>query len=217
MKFKMLILPLVLAIALSVSGGMALADKGSGNSGSGSSGSGGDENRVRIEIRADEEDPEENRVRVEVRGDEANLEEAVSLISQLPMSEDLDRLRVEVRDDENRVRIEARQEEEEELPDVEIQDNTFEITGEVTAFTEDTVTIDGQTIVIDPSVADFEQEGTIEVGETIKVEGTIEDGTFMAVEIKADLEGEEMVEAGGFSLVSILNQISSFLGGLMMN
>lgn len=204
----------VLAVALlglATSAGIAFAH--GGNSGSG--GGGGDD-RVRIEVRAGEDEPGENRVRVEVRGD-GSVEDAMSLLNGLNIPAD-GRVRVETREDGNRVRIEVRgaEEVEEDLPKFEIEGNTFEITGEVTAFTGGTVTVAGRTITINPgAVANFEQEGTIEVGEVIKVEGVIEaDGTLLAREIKANGVEVETNVTGG-SLSSLLSQIIAFLQSLM--
>ena len=108
------------------------------------------------------------------------------------------------------------------LPKFEVEGNTFEITGEVTAFTGGTVTVGGQAVTIDPgAVANFEQEGTIDVGEVIKVEGFVEDGgALTAREIKADgVDVEEEVEDGveveGANVTSLLNQIIAFLQSLM--
>ncbi len=182
----------------------------------GSSGSGGDD-RVRIEVRAGEDEPDENRVRVEVRGD-GSVEDAVSLLNGLDIPEDANRVRVETRNDGDRVRIEIRgaEEAEDEFPEFEIEGNTFEVTGIVTAFTGGTVTIDGHVVTINPSaVANFEQEGTIEVGEVIKVEGVVAaDGTLLAREIKAN--GVELeANAAGSSVSSLLSQIIAFLQSLM--
>ena len=137
-----------------------------------------------------------------------------------------DRIRIEARDDGNRVHIEVRggvgAEGVEVLPKFEVEGNTFEITGEVTAFTGGTVTVGGQAVTIDPgAVANFEQEGTIDVGEVIKVEGFVEDGgALTAREIKADgVDVEEEVEDGveveGANVTSLLNQIIAFLQSLM--
>ncbi|QQG42995.1 MAG: hypothetical protein HYW45_02150 [Candidatus Daviesbacteria bacterium] len=213
--FATFLIALLLLIAPTLAD--ARGGNGSGNSSSGHGG-GGDENRVRVEVRTGQIEPEENRVRVEVRGNEANIDEALNLVNQLQIPEDVNRIRVEARNDQDRVRIELRGPEEvEALPNIEIEGNTFEITGEVIAFTGDTVTIDGQTITINPNlVANFEQEGTIEVGEVIKVEGMVEaDGTLLAREIKAN--GVEVEEAaiGGNSLMALLDQIRTFLQNLI--
>lgn len=212
------IFPILLLIFLA-STGVLLAHGGSGG-GSGS-GSGGDD-RVRVEVRTGEDEPEENRVRVEIRGEGASVEEALDLVNQLDIPEDVNRIRVEARDDGDRVRIELRgpEVEEEAIPNIEIEGNTFEITGEVTVFTGGTVTVAGQVITINPgAVANFEQEGTIEVGEVIKVEGIISDGTFLTREIKAngvEVEVEDEVGAAvlGNSLTSLLAQILAFFRSL---
>lgn len=190
---------------------------GSGNSGPGGSGAGGD--RVRIEVRTGEDEPEENRVRVEVRGEGANVEEAINLINQLNIPDDVNRVRIEARDDQDRVRIELREPEVAEVelvPNFEVEGNVFEITGEVTAFTGGTVTIGGRTITINPNlVANFEQEGTIEVGEVIKIEGFVQtDGTLLAREIKANGAELEANVVGGFP-ANLLNQILTFIQNLM--
>lgn len=131
-----------------------------------------------------------------------------------------ERVRIEARGDGSRVRIEVRgidENEVEGLPNFEIEGNTFEITGEVTAFTGGTVTVNGQVITINPgAVANFEQEGTIEIGEVIKVEGFVEDGTLLAREIKAGgvIVAEE-VEVEGVSATTLLARILAFFQGLM--
>lgn len=181
----------------------------------GNSGRGGDD-RVRIEVRADDDEPDENRVRVEVRGDGANITEAINLINSLDMPEDVNRVRVEARDDDDRIRVELRgdDEDEDELPNFEIEGNTFEITGAVTAFTGGTVTIDGRVITINTSAPNFEQEGTIEVGEVIKVEGMVAaNGSLVAREIKAN-GVEEEASLSGSSLSALLSQIMVFLKSL---
>lgn len=157
-----------------------------------------------------------DRVRIEVRSNEAN--------------DDVNRVRIEARSGEDRVRIEARdaEEAEDELAGLEINGNTFEITGAVTAFSGGSVTIDGRTITINPSlVTNFEQEGTIEVGETIKVEGMVAaDGALLAREIKADgIEVEEASVSGQLTrvnlegnlqlLTSLFNQIMALLRSLI--
>lgn len=162
------------------------------------------EDRVRIEVRANEDEPGENRVRFEARDNGS-------------------RVRIEARDAD-----EATEEAREELPGVEITGNTFEITGMVTAFTGGTVTINGRMITINPSsVTNFEQEGTITVGETIKVEGMVAaDGTLLAREIKAD--GTRVEEASASSqmtrvnlegnldrLTALFNQILALLRSMM--
>lgn len=219
MKFKALAIPLLALLLTIISPALVGAHGGGSGSSNSGSGGGGDENRVRVEVRTGEDEPEENRVRVEVRGDDANVDEAINLINQLEIPADVNRVRVETRDDGDRVRIELRGPEVEELealPDIEIEGNNFEITGEVTAFTGGTVTIDGQTITIDPNqVTNFEQEGTIEVGEVIKVEGFVEDGTLLAREVKANgLEVEEPAMNGN-TLRELLNQILTFLQNLV--
>ncbi|MBI2338452.1 hypothetical protein HYU95_04695 [Candidatus Daviesbacteria bacterium] len=151
-----------------------------GGSGHGRSGNSGGDNRVRIEVRDDNELGE-------------------------------DRFRFEARSDDNRVRIEIRGDAEDELPNFEIEGNTFEITGTVTVFTGGTVTINGRTITIDPAGANFEQEGTIEVGEVVKVEGMVSaDGSLVAREIKAN-GIEEEVSLSGSALSALLNQIMVLL------
>lgn len=184
-------------------------------------GSGGDD-RVRIEVRTGEDEPEENRVRVELRGEGASAAEALNLVQGLDLPDEIGRLRIEERD--GRVRVEVRGpeaaevEEVEALPNFEIEGNTFEVTGEVTSFTGGTVTVGGHTISINPgAVANFEQEGTIEVGEVIKVEGFVAaDGSLLAREVKADgLEVEVEDEVTGASLTSLLNQILAFFQSLM--
>lgn len=204
----------VLAVALlglATSAGLTFAHGGSSGSG------GGGDDRVRIEVRAGDDEPDENRVRVEVRGD-GSVEDAMSLLNGLNIPADASRVRVETREDGNRVRIEVRgaEEVEEDIPEFEIEGNTFEVTGEVTAFTGGTVTVAGRTITINPgAVANFEQEGTIEVGEVIKVEGVIEaDGALLAREIKANGVEVEANVTGG-SLSSLLSQIIAFLQSLM--
>lgn len=183
------------------------------------SGRGGDENRVRVEVRANEDEAEENQVRVEIRGEDANLENALNLLNQQNLPDEIGRVRIDQRND--RVRVEVRAPEVEDideaqaLPNIEIKGSTFEITGEVTATGSSTVTIGGKTIIIDPNqVQNFEQEGTIEVGEVIKVEGIVkEDGTLLAREIKAN--GVEVRAQGTVvsdnSLKTILEQILALL------
>lgn len=219
------VLASLLLILLLLVGPTPISARG-GNSGSGSGnsgpGGGGDENQVRVEVRTGEDEPEENRVRVEVRGDGANVEEAINLINQLDIPDDVNRVRIEARDDQDRVRIELRQpeveqvEEVELIPNFEVEGNVFEITGEVTAFTGGTVTIGGRTITINPNlVANFEQEGTIEVGEVIKIEGFVQtDGTLLAREIKANGAELEANVVGGFP-ANLLNQILTFIQNLM--
>lgn len=57
-------------------------------------------------------------------------------------------------------------------------ENEFEITGEITAFSGTSVTVLGQDLIIDPSkVTGYSQKGIIEVGKVAKVEGVIIDGT----------------------------------------
>lgn len=202
----------VVFLGLATSAGLTFAHGGSSGSG------GGGDDRVRIEVRAGDDEPDENRVRVEARGD-ANVGDAVNFLNNLDIPEDANRVRIETRDDGNRVRIEARGTEVEEveaLPEFEIEGNIFEVTGEVTAFTGGTVTVVGRTITINPgAVANFEQEGTIEVGEVIKVEGVIEaDGALLAREIKANGVEVEANVTGG-SLNSLLSQIIAFLQSLM--
>ncbi|MBI2196658.1 hypothetical protein HYU45_03535 [Candidatus Daviesbacteria bacterium] len=201
-------------LVLTTSAGIALA-KG------GSSGSGGDgDDRVRVEVRTGDDEPGENRVRVELRGEGVTIEDAMNLVNSLSLPEDVSRFRIESRDGE-RVRIEVRAGEEEELlPNFEIEGNTFEITGTVSTFTGGSVTIGGQTITINPDlVANFEQEGTIEVGEMIKVEGIVaDDGALLAREIKADgleVEDEGEVSVSGASLSGLLDQIITFFQSLI--
>lgn len=184
-----------------------------GNSGSGGDGSsGGSENRVRIEVRAGEDDPEDNRVRVEVRGDGVNVSDVLGLASSLAASEDGSRIRIEVRGLENEAEDEA------EDMGLEVNGNTFEATGTVTDFTGGTVTVDGTIITIDPTlVSGFEQEGTIMVGETIKVEGMVAaDGSFLAREIEANgVEAEvEDEDVSGISLSAFLDQVRAFFQSL---
>lgn len=155
---KLIMLLAVIMLVLAGATNILAKDGGSGEN----SGSGRDENRVRVEI----------------RGDDIDAGTVLSLVNSLVASEDNSRIRVEIRglDDEA------------EEAGLEVNGDTFEITGMVTDFTGDTVTVDGTTIIINPSlVADFEQEGTIEVGETIKVEGMVApDGSFLVREIEAN-------------------------------
>ncbi|MBI2074850.1 MAG: hypothetical protein HYT83_03390 [Candidatus Levybacteria bacterium] len=222
MKFKALAILLPVLLLL-VSSAAAYAHEGKdGNSGSGG---GGDENRVKVEVRANEQEPEEDRVRVEIRGENATVENALNLLNQQNLPDEVGRVRIDQRDDRVRVEVRAPEVEEEAeemevLPNVEIEDNTFEITGEVTSFTADTVTVAGQTITINPNaVPNFEQEGTIEVGEVIKVEGIIAaDGSLIAREIKAngveaEVEAEQAV--GENSLTGLFSQVIAFLQSLV--
>lgn len=211
MKSKMTVFLAILLLTLLAPAGVLYAHGGSG------SGGGGDD-RVRVEVRTGEDEPEENRVRVEIRGEGATAEDALNLVEGLDLPDEIGRVRIEERDD--RVRVEIRGfgvEELEEAEGLEIEGDTFEVTGEVTAFTGGTVTVNGQLITIDPgAVVNFEQEGAIEVGEMIKVEGIISDGTFFAREIDANgVEVEEGVEVEGASAAGLLAQILAFLQGLM--
>lgn len=216
MRSKTTVFLSILLLTLLAPAGVLYAHGGSGSSG------GGDE-RVRVEVRTGEDEPEENRVRVEIRGEGASVGDAMGLVEGLDLPNEIGRVRIEERD--GRVRVEIRGPEvaeAEALPDFEIEGNTFEITGEVAAFTGGTVIIDGRTITINPNaVANFEQEGTIEVGEVIKVEGIISDGTFLAREIKAngvevEVEDEADVAAvSDSSLTSLLAQILAFFRSLM--
>ncbi len=212
MKSKFVVYLSVLLLTFFASAGVLYAH--------GSGGSGGDD-RVRVEVRTGEDEPEENRVRVEIRGEGATAENALNLVEGLPLPDEIGRVRIEERDD--RVRIEIRGPEAEDFEEVEgleIEGNTFEITGEVTAFTGTAVIIAGHTITIDPgAVANFEQEGTIEVGEVIKVEGFVEDdGTLLAREIEAngvevefEDEDEVDVEANlGSNISALISQIIAF-------
>lgn len=84
--------------------------------------------------------------------------------------------------DEERVEIRF-----EEDIDADIADATatFEIRGTVTAMTDDTLTVAGETITVDPTMVDeFEQKGTPEVDDMVKVEGIIVDGTMLAEELE---------------------------------
>lgn len=210
MKKTLAVLAVVL-LGLATSAGLTFAHGESHGSG------GGGDDRVRIEVRAGDDELDENRVRVEVRGD-GSVEDAMSLLNGLNIPADASRVRVETREDGNRVRIEVRGagDVEEELPEFEIEGNTFEVTGVVSAFTGGTVTVGGHTITINSAaVANFEQEGTIEVGEVIKVEGFVQaDGTLLAREIKANGVEVEANVTGG-SLSSLLSQIIAFLQSLM--
>lgn len=208
---KAMIALAVILISIAGSASVFAKDGGSGN------GRSVRDDRVRVEIRTEDE-ADEDRLRVEVRGEGTSIGDALNLINSIDIPEDVNRFRFESRDDDDSVRIELRSEnevEEDELPDFEIEGNIFEITGMVSAFTGGTVTVDGRTITINPSlVTGFEQEGTIEVGEAIKVEGIVAaDGVLLAREIKAD--GVE-VEAGlsEVSMTTLLNQLIAFLKSL---
>ncbi len=86
--------------------------------------------------------------------------------------------------DEERVEIRFDNDidEDEEIADATA---TFEIRGTVTAMTEDTLTVAGETITVDPTmVPEFEQKGTPEVDDMVKVEGVIVDGTMLAEELE---------------------------------
>lgn len=86
--------------------------------------------------------------------------------------------------DEERVeiRFDADVDEDEEIADATA---TFEIRGTVTAMTDDTLTVAGETITVDPTMVDeFEQKGTPEVDDMVKVEGIIVDGTMLAEELE---------------------------------
>lgn len=201
MKSKITTFLSILLLAVVFPTGIILAHSGSG--------SGGGDERVRIEVRAGEGNEEENRVRVELRGAEATTEEALNLMEGLNLPDEIGRVRIEQRDD--RVRVKVRALEAGEVPDVDIEGNTFEITGEVTAFTGGTVTIAGRTITINPAlVANFEQEGIIEAGEVIKIEGITSGETLLAREIKANGLEVETVDT-----TSIFTQILAFLRNLM--
>lgn len=84
--------------------------------------------------------------------------------------------------DEVKIEIEAVEDADEEIAGATA---TFEITGAVTAMTEDTLTVAGETITVDPTmVPEFEQKGTPEVDDMVKVEGVIVDGTMLAEELE---------------------------------
>lgn len=91
-------------------------------------------------------------------------------------------------DDNDRVRIEIKQEEVTAEPreqKVEIQGDRFEIRGMISAIGTDNFTIAGNIIFIDPGlVKEFEQKGTLKVSEQAKVEGKIIDNRKIAEEIK---------------------------------
>lgn len=103
--------------------------------------------------------------------------------------------RIERDDDSVRVRILQQVQEEERAENkieitepveqkVEIKGNNFEITGEITKIDKDNFVVTSQTIFIDANlVAEFEQKGTLKVGELVKVEGIIIDGKKFAREI----------------------------------
>lgn len=185
MKQKIFSLLTALFLFLSASSGFIYAkdDNGGSDSGDGS---------------------EENRVRVEIRGEGATVENAVGLLNQQNLSDEIGRVRIQQRD--NRVRIEVRapeaeevaevEEAEDEFPEVEVGNNKFEITGEVGAVSGNTFTIAGRIITIDPSrVADFEQKVTPSVGQIVKVEGIIEGTTMLAREIKSAITPPAQIRA----------------------
>lgn len=99
---------------------------------------------------------------------------------------------------ENEIRIRVRQNVDLEEK-VEIEGNEFEIIGKVTAISDNTFTVAGQIVVIDPArVVNFEQKVNLEVGNVVKVEGPIIEGTKFAREIDSfNEEVEVKVEERG--------------------
>lgn len=112
-------------------------------------------------------------------------------------NENDNRIRTEIEQrierDDDRVRIRIRQEREIEndvnitagiQQKVEIEGNRFEIIGEVTKVDSDNFTVASQIVFIDVNlVKEFEQKGTLKVGERVEVEGIIIDGRKFAREI----------------------------------
>ncbi len=160
----------------------------------------GDENEVRVEERFEQRiERDDDRVRIEIR----------QRIRQENEAED----EVEIRE-----RIEQK---------VEIQGNRFEISGRISAIASDNFTIAGNTIFIDPSIVrEFEQKGTLKVGEDAKVEGVIVDDKKFAEEIRVFRDDQEMeiklkqgadvrVRARGplDQIRDLLNQILNLLRG----
>lgn len=90
-------------------------------------------------------------------------------------------------DSRNRVRVEIKNEDEEK---VEIENDRFEIIGKIESMSSNSFIVLGQTITIDPSrVSGFEQKGILKVGDSVKVEGIIKNGTKFAQEIKVSGAG----------------------------
>lgn len=101
--------------------------------------------------------------------------------------------------DDNRIEIRVEDEREDEVENevedrVEIRGNEFEIRGVITQISNNSFTVLGQNIVVDPSqVTEFRQRGILEVGQRVKVKGVIINNTNFAQEIRLDEEGEEEV------------------------
>lgn len=96
-----------------------------------------------------------------------------------------DRARLELKienkvEDENEEGIENEAENK-----LEVNDQRFEIRGEISSISGNTFVVLGQTITVDSTrVNEFEQKGILQVGKTVAVEGIIENNTKFAREIK---------------------------------
>lgn len=92
---------------------------------------------------------------------------------------------------------------------VEIEENKFEIRGQISAVSGNNFVVAGQTIFIDPSqVREFEQKGIVNVGDNVKVEGVIKNGVKFAREIKVIGEGQGRFKFEIKGLPSLLPTVS---------
>ena len=100
------------------------------------------------------------------------------------------------------VKIESEDDEEDEF-NLGIGGQSFQIRGEISLISGNSFTILDQTIVVDPSaVSEFKQKGILKVGNTVKVEGKIVNGTKYAEEIMVigTGQGRFKFEIKGFTL-----------------
>lgn len=186
------------------------------------------QDQIKLQIK---DDDEQNHIRMNLKGNEANVD-MVSMLNDLNLSDSIDSFKLKIKNDDSNIKIDVKEkeneQEEDQEEDSEIENGKFEIKGEVTATGSGTITVGGKTIVINGSeVFDFEQKGTAEIGETVKIEGIVKaDGTLLAREIKADEGNNEeainnkaktkvKLDLEGKEIRGLLEQIIALLQNLL--
>lgn len=104
--------------------------------------------------------------------------------------------RREIRRDDDRVRIEIRQEvrQNDEVNEVRVSGNTFEVRGNVTEIFENSFTVSGNQIFVEDTnlLNELTDQGLLKLDEKVKVEGIISDNRKFAREIVIFRDGTEI-------------------------